>query len=468
MIARRIAKLLGVSMLLVASNVGFGSGIEKLMKYASPSSDKMSNVSKAAVIKDQQGGYMTGGSILLRGPKHQTLQPLVMQTPKFAYDACTGSADFRFGGLSYISGKEFSSFFKSMSTAAGSYAVKMLIKSACPQCEDIMSYLETVARDVNGMMMDQCSSAQKIAGGAFAALTNASQQKCMMQGNMTASSRDMYESTDKCKTNPDRYGSTGEEDELKSLLGNEFNLVWKAITKGESDDQGLKELMMSVSGTIIGRKVDGRYHFIPKGSLVLSSDILEQYIGVSMSDSAIKLYQCDEKKKCLEPKEVDIKQSRDDTLYGNVSRILTELIPKVTKNSQEKLTDEEEAVIAFSSIPLISLIEMELVSKARTEDMLVRMGEFVEVVCYDIVTNFLSQMVTKAQAAVESLEYTQLADIKPINEFTSRAEKVKEFLRDARFAAFKRLQVVTQVKERLKQQEKSFEAGFTKFMQHAK
>jgi hypothetical protein len=37
-----------------------------------------------------------------------------VQTPKFAFDACTGSADFRFGGLSYISKKEFSEFFKNM------------------------------------------------------------------------------------------------------------------------------------------------------------------------------------------------------------------------------------------------------------------------------------------------------------------------------------------------------------------
>ncbi len=460
------------SWLILLLLVGFSqnanaSGIDKLMKYAAPEGT-MSNVNKSAIIKDQQGGYMTGGSIISRGPKPKTLQPMVIQTPKFEYDACTGSADFRFGGLSYISGAEFTKFFKNMSTAAGAYGVKMLLKSACPQCEDIMSYLETVARDVNSMMMNQCQAAQKIADGTFGKLVNAGQQKCMIQDSIKGESKDMYSSTDKCKTNSDRHGNTGEENELKSLLGDEFNLVWKAITNGNNTDNNFKELIMSVSGTIIGRKIDGSYRFTPKPSLVVSNDILEQYIGISNGDSKIKLYKCDEHKKCLDVSETETTLKKEETLYGNISRILTGLVDKVLEGKSEKLTDEEESVIAFSSIPLINLIEMELASKAKTEDMLVRIGEFVEVVCYDVITNFLSSMVVRAQSAVEALEYAQIADIGPIKEFTARAEEVKTYLRDAKFAAFTRLQVITQVKERLEQQEKAFEMSFSRFMTQVK
>ena len=87
-------------MLIIVSNLNyvFAGGIEALMKYTSPE-NTMANVNKGAIIKDQQGGYMTGGSMLLRGPSPKVLQPLLVQTPKFAFDACTGSADFRFGGL---------------------------------------------------------------------------------------------------------------------------------------------------------------------------------------------------------------------------------------------------------------------------------------------------------------------------------------------------------------------------------
>jgi conjugative transfer pilus assembly protein TraH len=441
------------------------AGIEKLMKHAA-SGSMMSNTSKAAIIKDQQGGYLTGGSMLFRGPRPETLQPLVVQTPKFAYDACTGSADFRFGGLSYISSKEFAKFFKNMGTAAGAYLVKMYIKTNCPQCEDIMSYMETVARDINGLMTDQCSAAQAIAGGAFNSLNSSNQQTCLMQGNINKFNKDFYQAMEKCKDNPDRHGELGKEDELKSLLGNEFNLVWKAIAKSNTGDTDFKELIMSVSGTIIGRKVDGSFHFTSKPSLVLSNDLLEQYIGISKGKKPVKLYKCDNSDKCLNPVESEITLKDNETIYGNVSRILEGLVPKVKANNVE-LTDEEEDVIAFSTIPLLQIIEMELAEKSGTGDMMVRMSEFIEVVCYDVMTNFLSQMINQASASVQSLEYAQLDDA-VIKKFTSQVAEVRSFLTSAKFSAFKRLQVITQVKERLQQQQRAFRANYFRFVEQSR
>jgi len=454
------------------SHATFASGIDKLMKYASPDGS-MSNVNKAAIINDQQGGYMTGGSVILRAPRPKTLQPLTIQTPKFAFDACTGSADFRFGGLSYISGKEFTQFFKNMGTAAGAYGVKMLIKSACPQCEDIMSYMETVARDINGMMMDQCASAQALAKGTFSMLNSSDQQKCLIKGNIGKSNKDMYEASDKCKSNPDRHGEAGDEDELKSLLGDEFNLVWKALGKGSGGDLDFKELIMSISGTIIGRKIDGSFHFNNKPSLVLNNDLLEQYIGVHKKAGKVKLYQCDESKKCLNPIEVEVVLGENDTIYGNISRILEGMIPKVFEG-KGAFTDEEEAVIAFSSIPIIQLIEMEIIHKGKTEkgkdvinstDMIVRMQEFLEVVSYDVVTNFLMQMTNQASNAVAALEYAQLDDT-VIKNFTAQVTDVRRFITDSKFSAFKRLQVMMQYKERLVLQQRSFKAGFGRFLEY--
>lgn len=464
--------IFALSTVALGSHVTFASGIDKLMKYAAPSGS-MSNVNSAAIIKDQQGGYMTGGSVILRAPRPKTLQPLTIQTPKFAYDACTGSADFRFGGLSYISSKEFTQFFKNMGTAAGAYAVKMLIKSACPQCEDIMSYMETVARDINGMMMDQCAGAQALAKGAFQMLNAGGQQKCLMQGNIGRSNKDMYEASDKCKNNPDRYGENGEEDELKSLLGNEFNLVWKALSKGSGGDLDFKELIMSISGTIIGVKKDGSFHFSNRPSLVLNNDLLEAYIGVHKKAGKVKLYQCDENKKCLNPTEVETVLGENDTIYGNISRILVGMVDKIWAGTGA-FTDEEEAVIAFSSIPIVQLIEMEIIHKGKSEkgrdvinnaDMIVRMQEFLEVVSYDVVTNFLMQMTSQASSAVAALEYAQLDDT-VIKNFTSQVTEVRRFITDSKFSAFKRLQVMMQYKERLVLQQRSFKAGFGRFLEY--
>ena len=49
------------------------SGLEKLMQHASPGS--LVNVNKGAILQDQKAGCLTGGSIIMRGPKPKELQP---------------------------------------------------------------------------------------------------------------------------------------------------------------------------------------------------------------------------------------------------------------------------------------------------------------------------------------------------------------------------------------------------------
>jgi hypothetical protein len=91
------------------------------------------------------------------------------------------------------------------------------------------------------------------------------------------------------------------------------------------------------------------------------------------------------------------------------------------------------------------------------------MHEFVEVVFYDLVTNYMQKMLTTAKSSVEVLKTAQL-DNTAIDKFTNNVETVRGYLRDKRFEAFKKLQVITQVKERLSQQQGVFELGFSRFM----
>jgi conjugative transfer pilus assembly protein TraH len=135
-------KLAIIAAFLAGSASIYASGIEKLMQFTAPGT--MGNLNKPAVIKDQQGGYLTGGSLILRGPQPKELQPLTVQTPRFAFDPCTGSADFRFGGLSFVSSKEFLNQLKSTVSAAGAYGLKMYLKTICPQCENVVMDLSLI------------------------------------------------------------------------------------------------------------------------------------------------------------------------------------------------------------------------------------------------------------------------------------------------------------------------------------
>ncbi|MDP5110369.1 MAG: conjugal transfer protein TraH [Rickettsiaceae bacterium] len=354
---------------------------------------------------------------------------------------------------------------KAVPGAAGAYALKMLIKEVCPQCEDIATYLETVARDINGLSVEQCAMAKSIAQGGLAMLNSASQQRCMMKSNILSASSDMFEATENCTDNPDRYGESGDEDQLKSLLVDNFNLVWKALSQGDHTAKtGLKELMMSISGSVIGRKEDGVMSLSSLPSLVEKEDLIERYIGKPGGQSGeVVIYRCDENTKCLNPTEQNEVLNSDQTLYGNVTTLLESIVEKVYENEGE-LSDDEQALIEFSSIPLINIIELELATKTKSSAAsLVGMHEFVEVVCYDLITNYMQKMLTQAKSSVEVLKTAQL-DNTAIDKFTQNVDTVRSYLRDKRFEAFKKLQVITQVKERLIQQQGVFELSFSRFM----
>ena len=77
---------------------------------------------------------------------------------------------------------------------------------------------------------------------------------------MNRSNKDESETMQKCDENPDTHGSDHNE-ELKSLLGNEFNVTWKAFTQdkdrrniGDKEFLEFLEFLMSIAGTLIGTK----------------------------------------------------------------------------------------------------------------------------------------------------------------------------------------------------------------------
>lgn len=442
-----------------------GSPLNNLLKYTDQD-DSLTSVNKAGKFSDQQAGYFTGGSIIHRGPKPKTLQPITVQPPSFKYDACTGSFDARFGGFSYINHARFTEFFKATATSVGGYAAKMLIKEACPQCENIISDLEAIARDINGLSINQCALAQNIASGGLNILNNARKQQCMMSNNLQHDKEDMFAVNQGCIDDPNKYSGKEKDPELASLLGDNFNLVWKALSQGEDKgDEDLKSLMMSITGSIIGINEAEVLKISTLPSLIEKEDLLERYIGgAGGASTKVKLYKCDEAKLCLKPTEAEVVIENKDTIYGKVSKSLSSLFKKIDEDDG-KITDDEQALIEYSSIPLVRLMEMELVMKNKESAMsLIGSTEFIDVVCHDMVANFMQKMLEKARAAVDILQTAQL-DNTAIERFMANIEVVRGYIRDKRYNSMQKLQMVMQVKQQLVQQEKIFKLQFSRYLE---
>jgi conjugative transfer pilus assembly protein TraH len=435
------------------------AGLEKLMKYAE-TKGTLSNVNAPAIIKDQNSGFMTGGSAIFRGPRPMELQPLVVQTPSLKFDACTFSGDVRFGSMSFIKGKEFTEFFKRTARSGAAYLTILLMKSRCPQCSSVMEYLDTIQREINGLMMDQCTAGEQLANGVFNKLVSSNKTKCMMNSNKKSSNSDLYQTTKECNDDPDKYGN---DDDFDSLLGDQFNLVWKALSKGNANtDSNFKELIMSISGTIIGKKTaEGRFEFERKPSLIQNHDMLEKYMGVESpgAGSKVKMYSCNTADKCLAPTIAEIEFSSKETLYGNIYRVVKSLVEKAVKDDPSEYNDDQQAVIGFSYPPILEIIDLELAQKGSPENLMVTMSEYIDLVTYDVMTHFFDMLLSRASDAVQNLEYSQLDDA-IISGFKEDIERIRRYLRDARYSAFQRANQQLQLRQRLEHQAKEFEARF--------
>ena len=124
---------------------------------------------------------------------------------------------------------------------------------------------------------------------------------------------------------------------------------------------------------------------------------------------------------------------------------------------------KEQALIEYSQIPIISLFEIELAQKNKNSvSLLAGNAEFVEVVCYDMVTNFMQKMLSSAKKAVDDLQTAQF-DNTTIERFNNNIKNVQDLLRDKKYHAMDKLNTIVAVKERLLKQQDVFEMGFSRF-----
>lgn len=186
-------------------------------------------------------------------------------------------------------------------------------------------------------------------------------------------------------------------------------------------------------------------------------------MGVGSSGSRhVKLYKCDESDKCLRPTIKETVISQDSVLFDRVAKLIEQIVEKVYIN-QGDLTSEEETLIALSSMPLITKIEMDLGIYANKSNVTLNQTEFIEALCFDVVTSYLAILLQEVQEAVGELSYAQLANGEAFNAFQQEARNTMCLLAEHKNAAFKRYDTIAASKARLHQDRRFFNQKFEDF-----
>lgn len=441
------------------------AGIETLINNVFPSGT-MSNVTRHAITMEQEAGHLTGGSVIIKTPANPGLQLLHVKAPSCRMGGLPCGAQFEIlgGGISLVSGAELMNHLNGLVQNAVTYGGMMAIKTLCPQCQDLMEWLDAKADWINQLAKTDCEDMQKLVDGMFPKL--AASSRAQRQADMVLQGKGKDAADYSMRSKKDDRRDITKNPELKSQLGDNFNLVWKALSKkasGDSSGKDLKELLMSISGTIIGTKdLDGKPSVIHKKSLI-NKDLIKDFMGVGGSGSnKLKLYVCDEAKECLKPRVTEKQIDATAVLFDRVTKLIEQIVGKVYANEGD-LTSEEETLIALSSMPLISKIEMDLGIYANKANVSLNQTEFIEALCFDVTTSYLAMLLQEVQEAVGELAFAQIADGEAFKAFDLETRETMRLLAQHKNTAFQRYEIIARSKSRLHQDRQIFNQKFEDF-----
>ena len=463
----RGARAILIAVLILKLFTGIAlAGFDNLVKDVFPSGT-MSNSTASAIVKEQAAGHFIGGSVIVKTPANPKLQLIQARAPscKLGGLPCAAQIEALGGAISLVSGAELMRYLKSLPASAATYAGMMAIKTLCPQCQDLLEYLDAKADWLNKFNLDGCNHIQGLMDPLFPKENAKAQGLRQSRMVLTGGGKDMADFQRKSKT--DAGDPTSGVKELESQLGENYNIVWKALAKkvaNTTEGKELKQLLMSISGTIIGTKGKDRKPKVQHLKSLVSRDLIKQFVGADGVDSdKMRLYVCDEGTHCLNPVAKEQNVRKGAFLFQRVQKIVASLTDKILNNSGD-LTAEEETIIALSSEQLILKIEMDLAKYSSKANVVANQTEYVEALSYDVVTSYLQTLLVEVQEAVGELSHAQIADAKKFEAFERETRETMRMLSQARIEARGRYNMIAESKERLRREVDYFQRSFESFI----
>lgn len=418
------------------------------------------NITGPRAYQDQSGGYYTGGSIFARTPVKNT-QIGNIQMP--SYNAGCGGIDLYTGGLSFIGAPELVQNLKSAIPAAGGYAFAVAMQTFTPQLYNAMTELQDWAQKINSMNINSCETAALAVGGMWPKSDAASKYMCNTLGTQNDMVSDWVKGRHECGVEENRNAvNRNKKSGFEDQLGEEFNLVWKAISKNAflKQDTQLAEFFMSISGSIIkeGKKTPRN---LP--SLAFKNDLLLMLINGQGAESNHKggqttIYSCDDKheNKCLNPKLVSFAIGKKDSLSEKVATLLNSMSDKIRNDG--KATQAEMGLVNSTSIPIMKILSVEAAYKRGNAPISVM--EFTESIAYDLLLKYLDSILDLVSVSIKEIERVQI-ESGTIDQFKTEIRDIRAKIVDKRNGVFQQMVTSLDAIEKTMKYEKELQNMFS-------
>jgi conjugative transfer pilus assembly protein TraH len=217
-----------------------------------------------------------------------------------------------------------------------------------------------------------------------------------------------------------------------AATGTDLNPFGDDMGLSSTETQTLKEIMMTLSGTIINRKVGGVYE---KHNLKAKGD-QESFLKSLMGGGKITYYKCQDAK-CLHVTETTLDLSTDSALQTKVTKILESIVAKIQDDDGNQTpAPGEMALINATTLPVYKFINVTTAFQKGHAPLAI--SEYGELIAFDVVYKYVADCLDAFRDAAQSLQAQAFTD-EDIKPFIDGLHDTKSNLMHCRGAAFKRM-----------------------------
>lgn len=372
------------------------------------------NVTGPTAYQGQAGGYYTGGSVWIRTKDEQlTLGSLQLPSAK----AGCGGIDLFTGGFSFINSDQLVAAGKAVANGALMFVFQMALKAISSLIDSTLTDQLQKLQQKIADSKSACQTGMNMAAGLAGEMGARNTQFCSMVGNSQGFFSDWAASEQGCGTGG-QQSSTLKRNTDSTIPASSMNYTWNMLTKNFPNwDTAWKQYLMTVVGTIVytapaDNNSGGGFKFYG------NSD--EGALTTLLNGGTFQALTCgSDTTDCLTPTLSDYTLSQSQGLESMVQAQIADMYIRIS--SEQKLTDQEIAILGSTSIPLYKILSVASLSRYGGGLIAGDISNLAELVSVDMLHTFLRKEVSVVQGAGLSF---QDADKDTVAQWRANMERV--------------------------------------------
>lgn len=421
------------------------------------------NVTGPSAYQGQTMNLYTGGSLYMRTPV-KNYQLATISPPGFK--AGCGGIDLFAGSFSFINKEQLTALLRNIANNAIGYAFMMAVKSISPDLADLMQYLQDQISKINNLNINSCQAAEGMVAAIGSTLTDKTQEK---EGKVAGASlnlfSDVFESwdawKDRAKAKQTRDAAISADARNKETF-DPGNVVWRALLRVNGVDNDTRQLMMSMTGTIIivppgenesGTSTDQKAKWLYKPGAKIT---FRQFVGDGSSATAsLSGLICDEYAECKNPS-----YTENGITAGSFAKYVRDKIVAMkskveTRNAGGQGT-MDVALISASSLPVWKMLS--LAANMPGGDFVVE--NHTQLVAVDVAHSYFTNLAKTLREAVQNEMGKGNADVaEAAKSILSRVTEIEQEGREMLVAEYQKGVQVAQMQRSIQWLDQSLKAG---------